>query len=300
MKNLTARYVEIKRFSVHDGPGIRTTLFLKGCPLSCVWCHNPETISAKPELGVHDSRCVRCGACAEVCSCHTVIDGVHRFDRASCTACGKCVGHCLYDALELFGREISVETAARLLREDRAFYAGGGGVTISGGEPLLQSEFCAVLFALLKQDGIHCAVDTCGNVSWAAFQRVLPLADLFLYDFKVADPEKHKVLTGSDNALILANLERLDRAGKPIEIRMIQLPGRNMSADDLEQAAAILARLRNLTAVRLLPCNRLAHSKYEAVGRPDTQPEIGPPGRAELETAAAILRRRGLPVLLPS
>lgn len=299
MKELTARYVEFKRFAVHDGPGIRTTLFLKGCPLACVWCHNPETISAKPELAIHDSRCVRCGECAAFCPCHSIVGGEHRFDRKNCTGCGKCVEHCLYDALELYGREISVEEAARILLEDRAFYAGGGGVTVSGGEPLLQSGFCAELFARLKRDGIHCAIDTCGHVEWEAFRRVLPVTDLFLYDFKAADPEKHRALTGQDNERILANLRRLDETGKPIEIRMIQVPGLNMERSDLEQAAAFLSRLRHLTAVRLLACHHLAHAKYEAVGRKDTQPRVEMPGHAELEFSAAILRRAGLNVLLP-
>ena len=178
-----ARYIDINRFAVHDGPGIRTTLFLKGCPLRCLWCHNPESRRPQPELAIHYPKCTLCGECAKVCACHKIVNGVHEFDRTACKACGKCEAACPSGALELFGRTMTADEAAEKLLEDRIFYRDGGGITLSGGEPLLQSSFCAELLRKMKAEGIHCAVDTCGSVPWSAFETVLPYTDLFLYDF---------------------------------------------------------------------------------------------------------------------
>ena len=210
---MNATLVDIKRFAVHDGPGIRTTLFLKGCPLRCLWCHNPESVRPEPELGLPTRRCTVCGRCASACpnGAHLFIGGTHRIDRIRCTACGKCVSACLNDALILYGRSISPQEAARAALEDRAFYRhSGGGVTVSGGEPLLQPEFCAELFQLLHREGVSCAVDTCGCVPWSAFETVLPVTDLFLYDLKEIDPETHRRATGVSNSRILENLRKLD------------------------------------------------------------------------------------------
>ena len=210
----SARYIDVKRFAVHDGPGIRTTLFLKGCSLRCIWCHNPESRLPQPELAIHYPKCTGCGECAKFCSCHKIVAGEHEFDRARCKACGNCEEVCPAGALELFGKSMTVDEAAEKLLEDRIFYADGGGITLSGGEPLLQSGFCAELLARMKSEKIHCAVDTCGNVPWSAFEAVLPYTDMFLYDFKCADPEKHRRLTGARNDLLLENLKKLDGAGR--------------------------------------------------------------------------------------
>ncbi len=294
---MTARYVDIKRFAVHDGPGIRTTLFLKGCALGCLWCHNPESISPRPELAIHFAKCRLCGDCAAACPNHAIADGRHLFNRQACSACGRCVDACLFRALELYGRRITVEEAAARLLEDRIFYHDTGGVTLSGGEPLLQAAFCAELLARLKAEGIHCAVDTCGHVSWEAFGRVLPLTDLFLYDFKVASTAKHKACTGQGNELILENLRRLDASGKLIEIRMIQVPGYNMEPADLHAAGEFLGALRNVTAVRLLAYHGLARSKYQTVGHTDTMPQVDSPSAEDLDRSAALLTPYGLRVI---
>ena len=289
--------VDLKRFAVHDGPGIRTTLFLKGCPLSCIWCHNPESIRREPELGLLHNKCVLCGECAKVCpeQCHSFAEGTHRIDRSKCIACGKCVSACLHDALILYGRRLSAEEAARLILEDRAFYeSSNGGATVSGGEPLLQSEFCAELFRLLKREGVHCAVDTCGNVPWSAFERVLPLTDLFLYDFKEIDSEKHRAFTGAPNGRILEHLKRLSGCGVPIEIRMPLVPEYNMSDSDLTGAGEFLSGLGNITAVRLLAYHSLARSKYDSVGHADTMPDVPAPSAEEMEYAERILSGFGL------
>ncbi len=267
-------FADIKPFAVHDGPGIRTTLFLKGCPLRCVWCHNPETIRREPELAFFPSKCRSCGKCAEVCSRHRFESGIHTVDRSTCTACGKCVKSCPADALRIYGERISVPEAFRLLTADRMFFeTSGGGSTLSGGEPLLQPEFCEELLRQLRSEGIHTAVDTCGCVPWRNIERVLPWTNLFLFDLKAVDPDVHRKCTGADNRMILENLRKLDAAQIPFEIRMPLMPGWNDAADDLRKAGEFLASLHSAPIpVRLLACHDLARSKYAAIGRPDTMP----------------------------
>jgi len=291
---------DIKRFAVHDGPGVRTTLFLKGCPLHCLWCHNPESIRPEPELGLRLHKCTLCGECAKICPCHKIGNGRHIFDRANCTACGKCVEACLFDALVLYGTRMTPAEAAEAVLEDRMFYElSGGGATVSGGEPLLQPGFCAELFAILKREKIHTAVDTCGDVPWSAFETVLPVTDLFLYDFKHPDAAKHRELTGHGNERIKENLLRLGTTGKPIEIRIPLIPGLNMDDDALNRSAEFLAGVKNLTGIRLLAYHSLARSKYETVGRPDTMPNAAPPTAEAMRHAADLFRKAGLRAILP-
>lgn len=291
---------DIKRFAVHDGPGVRTTLFLKGCPLHCLWCHNPESIRPEPELGLRLHKCTLCGECAKVCPCHRIENGRHLFDRTRCTACGKCVEACLFDALVLYGTQMTPAEAAEAVLEDRTFYElSGGGATVSGGEPLLQPEFCAELFTLLKREKIHTAADTCGDVPWSAFETVLPVTDLFLYDFKHPDAARHRELTGHGNERIKENLLRLGKSGKPVEIRIPLIPGLNMDDDTLNRSAEFLAGVKNLTGIRLLPYHSLARSKYNTIGRPDTMPNAAPPTTEAMRRAAEPFRRAGLRPLLP-
>jgi glycyl-radical enzyme activating protein len=295
----TAPLVEIKRFAVHDGPGIRSTVFLKGCSLHCRWCHNPESICAKPELALLKQHCTLCGECVKFCPCHSIVDGEHKIDRQCCTGCGKCLDVCLFGALEHYGAQLSAAAVAQELLEDRSFYDySGGGVTLSGGEPLLYPEFCAELLALLKKENIHTAIDTCGKVPWTSIKKVLPYSDLFLYDFKHASSEAHRQLTGSGNELLLENLRRLSQTGKPIEIRMIMIPTLNMSAPDLEAAAQILSALPHITQIKLLPYHSFAAAKYESVGHINTMPKILPPNQQEMQTAAQLLHQKSdLPVI---
>lgn len=289
---MPGRIANIIRFATQDGPGIRTTVFLKGCPLTCVWCHNPETISPAPELGYIARRCIGCGECARVCpqGAHTIADGHHSFDRDLCVACGACAEVCLGDALTLYGRKMSAAEVLATVLEDRTFYEqSGGGMTLSGGEPLLQADFCAELLAMARHEGLHTAVDTCGMVPWEAFEAVLPMTDLFLFDLKQMDGDLHRRYTGSDNAQILANLRRLSEAGAAIEIRIPLVPGINDDERFLRAAGELLRGLEGIRAVRLLPFNALSHSKYEAIGREDTMPDASPPSDEALARARAVL-----------
>ena len=294
---------DIKRFAVHDGPGIRTTLFLKGCSLACRWCHNPETISSRPEIGFVSRKCIGCEQCAAVCpeNAHVFRDGAHVFDRARCVACGQCVDACLPGALEYYGREVSVAEAAAAVLEDKTFYVhSGGGCTLSGGEPLLQAEFCAAVCKQLREASVHCAVDTSGAVPWENFETVLPQADLFLYDLKHIDDRQHRECTGSSNRLILENLRRLSSRDVPIEIRIPLIPGISGADSDLQAVGEFLRGVANITRVRLLPYNGLAHSKYEAAGRPDTMPDVPTPDADTMAHAAAVLRRLGFDAVTES
>ncbi|NLE68322.1 MAG: glycyl-radical enzyme activating protein [Lentisphaerae bacterium] len=291
--HLTAPWVDIKRFAVHDGPGIRTTLFLQGCTLRCPWCHNPETYEAKPRLAYAAHRCLHCGECVAACprGCHTMVDGRHAFDRTRCAGCGQCVEPCLGSALRLYGRSITVAEAVAWLLEDRAFYtASGGGVTLSGGEPLVHADFCRAVLARIRAEGIDTAVDTCGHVPRHAVERVLPCADRFLYDLKAADSGLHSRLTGVDNQRILENLLFIAAAGKPVEVRMILVPDRNMAEADIRKAGELLRGVRTLTGVKLLAYHALARSKFAALGLPDTMPDVPSPDATALRRVADQLR----------
>lgn len=289
---------EIQHASVHDGPGLRSVVFLKGCQMRCFWCHNPETISASPQLFFDESKCMGCGRCLGGCEAHKLSNGRHRIERAFCTSCFRCVETCFTGALSVCGRVVSVDEVMRDLAEDIPFYGeSGGGVTVSGGEPLLQPEFCAELFQLLHREGVSCAVDTCGCVPWSAFETVLPVTDLFLYDLKEIDPETHRRATGVSNSRILENLRKLDATGKLIEIRMPIIPGINNSDAAITGAGRFLAGLAHLSGIRLLPYHSLAHDRYRAVDHPDTLPDVPSPAPAEMEHIAGILKSFHLNVI---
>ena len=298
---MNGRLVEIKRFAVHDGPGIRTTLFLKGCSLACRWCHNPESISAAAEIGLLGRKCIGCRRCAAVCpvEAHVFRDGVHVLDRGRCVACGRCAEACLPGALEYYGREIGVEDAVAAVLDGKTFYAlSGGGCTFSGGEPLLQAEFCADVCERLRDAGVHCAVDTAGAVPWERVETVLPHTDLFLYDLKHMDDRVHRECTGVSNRAVLENLRRLSSLGASIEVRMPLIPGINDAEPDLRAVAELFRQLTTPTTLRLLPYHALARSKYEMIGRPDTMPDVPPPEAVAMARVAAALRRFGVDTVL--
>ncbi len=291
---------DIERFAIHDGPGIRTTLFLKGCPLACWWCHNPESLSPRRELVFFESKCIGCGTCFEVCPVRAherLPAGGRVYHGEKCAHCGRCVDACAAEALVMEGREIGVEEAVEELARDAPFFASsGGGITLSGGEPMRQPAFCAAVLRACREKGIHTALDTSGFAPWSEYERVLPFVSLVLYDVKLANPEEHRKYTGVDNALILENLANIDASGTPIEVRIPMIPGVNDGAANLDASAAILGRLRNLTGVVLLPYHRFGEAKYARLGRTYRLPDAAPPTAESIDAARARLASAGLPV----
>ncbi len=276
---------DIKRFAVHDGDGIRTTVFFKGCSLKCVWCHNPEGIGFKPQLGYYQEKCIGCGECIDVCptGAHQIKDGCHIFVREKCIVCGKCVDKCLGNALMLYGREVTVEELLPKLLEDKDFYeTSGGGVTLSGGECLCQADFCAELLKKLKEHGINTAVDTCGFVSKDSVDKVIPYTDTFLYDIKAFDEDVHIKCTGYSNKQILENIKYIDSLGKKIEVRIPYVPEYN--SDQIDKIRDFLKDIKNLVSVKVLLYHNFAGSKYTALGMENTLPPVLPTTE-ETETA---------------
>jgi pyruvate formate lyase activating enzyme len=290
---------DVERFAIHDGPGIRTTLFLKGCHLACWWCHNPESIAARPQLAFFPEKCIGCGRCFEVCphGVHEKLpDGTHVLHREGCDACGLCTKSCYAEALVIEGREMTVTQAMEELRKDAPYYATShGGVTLSGGEPMRQVDFTAAVLAASRAEGFHTALDTSGQAPWSDYERVLPHVSLVLYDFKLADAEAHRRYTGVSNELILENLARIDATGIPIEIRIPVIPGINDAREAMEDSARVLGSLRHLSAVALLPYHGLGETKYPRVGRSYRLDGLASPTRERMAEIASWFSARGLP-----
>lgn len=291
---------DVKRFALHDGPGIRTTAFLKGCPLSCLWCHNPESQSMEPELVFRRERCVGCGACVSACAAGAISmrDGTAFTDRGACTACGECVDSCPGCARAIAGE---AWTVARLLDEverDVLFYdESGGGVTLSGGEPLAQVSFAASLLAECRDRRIHTTVDTCGHGNWEDLERVAGMTDLFLYDVKHTDDDRHRELTGVSNRQILENLRRLDNEGQALWIRYPVIPDLNDADEDIAALGGFVSHLKAVEAIHLLPFHRGGEKKLEQLGRSSRPLSTERDPRAAADAAAQILRAVvGVPV----
>lgn len=260
---------DIQKFSIHDGPGIRTNVFVKGCPLRCIWCHNPESWNTSPEMLFSAEKCTACGMCARICSngCHEFADGGHGFLRENCVACGKCVEHCRGDALELCGKVCTAEECLEIVMMDKVFYDNsGGGMTVSGGEPMMHFDFTQELLRLAKEEGLHNCIETCGFAPWNCFEQLLPFVDIFLYDIKAVKSEKHREYTGQDNALILENLRRLDQAGAKVYLRCPLVPGLNDGGDDLLAIANLANSLENVEEIDIEPYHPLGVSKAARLG----------------------------------
>jgi formate C-acetyltransferase len=290
---------DIQRFSLHDGPGIRTTVFLKGCPLNCRWCQNPEGIRGERQLEYTESACVGCGACVRACprGVHRFENGAHRMDRAACVLCGRCVAACAPRALEIAGQEMDVGSVFVVAAEDKPYYeSSAGGVTLSGGEPLAQPDFCVALLERLKAAGIHTALDTSLLGPAGALDKVLPLTDLFLADVKHVDAAAHRAGTGVDCSAILENLRRIRAAGKRIIVRVPVIPGFNDSDGAMTAIAEFLAGIGGIEAVELLPYHKLGEAKAARLGMPVPMADAAqlPPARAR-ELAAAF-ERKGIPL----
>lgn len=265
---MTGLILELQRFSVNDGPGIRTTVFLKGCPLRCLWCHNPESMSPVPEISYNAEKCRACGNCArEQPHCHRMEAGRHVFDRAACDADAP-LPFCPGGALVRLGRWRESRDILEEVLKDKAFYeASGGGLTLSGGEPMLQFEFTLELLRAAKAQGLHCCLDTSGFADFEKYAQVLPFVDLFLYDIKETDPERHRAYTGVSNARILENLRLLDARGAKTILRCPIIPTLNERSDHFAGIASIANSLKNVVQIDLMPFHPWGRSKAHYVGR---------------------------------
>lgn len=286
----------VMRFSVHDGPGIRTTVFLKGCPLRCAWCHNPEGQSFEPGVMLFAERCRHCGDCVPVCPNHGIADpagGLHVPDK--CDACGTCVEACLAGARELVGRHVTVSELVEEIEKDVVFFEeSGGGVTLSGGEPAAQPQFAEAFLATCRARGIHTILDTCGLASTEVFARVAAQADLVFYDLKLMGGEAHRRFTGAANDAILRNLATLAATAKPVVVRFPLVPGVNDGEEELAAMAGFLSRI-GLQNVDVLPWHSIGAEKYRRLGL-ESPTEFGEPPAERVGEAAAALRRGGLRV----
>ena len=249
-----------------------TIVMFKGCPMRCIWCDRPEGMTATPQLAYHRYKCTDCGKCAEICACHGVLDGKHVFDRTGCTSCGKCADFCSDGALALCGRDVTVdELVPELLADKDQYEISGGGVTLSGGECLMQPEFCAELLRALKENGINTAVSTCGNVPYKSLDAVIPYTDTFIYDIKAVNDNVHIRLTGQSNRQILENLLYLNSSGARIELTIPFIPDHNIS--EMAAIADFIEPMCGITKVHVVPyCNGSAE-RYESLGMADTMHE---------------------------
>lgn len=293
------RIFDIQRFSIHDGPGIRTTVFIKGCPLRCLWCSNPESISPEPQLSYTEQRCIGCGACFPVCKPGALkpdAGGKAALEWARCDQGLGCVPTCDPKALETVGREVTTEEVMEIVLRDKDYYAAsGGGITLSGGDPLFNPDLCHALLCEARARGIHTCVETSGYGEWEAIARLTPVVDLWLFDYKETDPKRHYEFTGVSNTLILGNLRKLHAAGAKILLRCPMIPDHNARDDHLDGIAALAAELPRLVGVELLPYFDLWRGKLKRFGLTSRLPDsVKPPDRQTAYSWNAYLRRRGV------
>ncbi|MFX1552967.1 MAG: glycyl-radical enzyme activating protein [Promethearchaeota archaeon] len=293
----------IQRYSIHDGPGIRTTVFMKGCPLSCFWCQNPESQALKPQIFFNSERCTGCGTCIQVCpeGAIEIYEGRSRTKRELCRGHGKCAEVCPNETRNLMGRYVTAGEVFQEVNSDAIFYQrSGGGVTLSGGDPLAQPEFTISVLKLCKDAGIHTAIDTCGYTKWETLSRVMDWVDLVLYDFKNMDPVEHKRCTGVSNELILENVVRIyHERSIPILARIPIVPGYNDSVENIEATAKfIVNELGVSTKVHLLPYHRLGEAKYERLEKTGNLVSIEPPSEGHMSELQKIVESFGLTVTI--
>lgn len=292
------RITNIQKYSIHDGNGIRTTVFFKGCPLSCEWCHNPETQNYEQDLQYDREKCTGCGACAEACphSAITIKDGKAETDRNICDLCGTCTDHCLQGLREIVGQEYTVDELVKLVEKDEMFYEeSGGGVTLSGGEVMtMDMDYITELVKKLHHDGISVIIDTCGQAPYENFERILPYVDVFLYDIKIMDNEKHKKYIGADNTLIYDNLKHLSRDGAKIYIRIPTIKEVNGNERDMQQAIDFL-RENDIHPLRvnLLPYHNTGSSKYPKLSRKYLGENLHAPSKEEMQSFVNMFTEAG-------
>ncbi|OFW58680.1 MAG: hypothetical protein A2133_08165 [Actinobacteria bacterium RBG_16_64_13] len=287
----------IQRYSIDDGPGIRTTVFFKGCPLSCVWCSNPESQNLAPELMHRDSLCKRCFRCVEACPAGAITvgsDGIV-IDRDLCDACGECVSTCTHDAMRITGKEMSVDEVFDVVRRDADYYRdSGGGVTLSGGEVLFQPEFALALLKRFREAGFDTCVDSSGQGDTEGLRRLIPYVDLFYFDIKHLDPKVHRAETGRTNENILRNFAEVAVSGVPLAVRVPVVPGFNDSVDAIADIAELVAVHAPRATVHLLPYHRYGQQKYAMLGLDYELAAAETPSEEFLKAARAIMESRGL------
>lgn len=289
----------IEHFAIHDGPGIRTTVFLKGCPLACAWCHNPEGLSGKRQVIRYHEKCIGCGECAENCPQGALKISSNRiaFDAKKCICCGKCANLCCANAIEMVGETMFSKEVADITLKDVTFYdESGGGVTFSGGEPLVQWEFVRECSTLLKEKGIHIAVETSGSVPKEIIKQIAPHIDLFLYDLKHIDSAEHKKYCGRGNEQILDNLQALSRMGKEIVIRMVVIPGVNDDPVYIEKTCDFLEQINGVRSISLLPLHKSATQKYKRLDKTFLVSDFNVPSDEKMESVSKIFKDRGFSV----
>ncbi|MCK5804736.1 MAG: glycyl-radical enzyme activating protein [Lentisphaeria bacterium] len=267
---MTGMIFDIQKFSIHDGPGIRTTVFLKGCPLSCKWCHNPESsVSAQPQLSFTPSRCIGCGACFQACvnDAHQMAGQDHTLLRDVCVVCGACAETCYADALEIVGHEATVDEVIEEVLKDKPFYeTSGGGMTLSGGEPLAQIDFTEALLVRAKSEGLHCCIETSSFAPFAHMERLLPHIDIWLCDLKAMNSRLHEEATGVPNEQILENVRKLHAAGADMFLRLPIIPGYNDTEEHFAAVAEFAAALPNIQGLEIMPYHRLGEGKLDRLG----------------------------------
>jgi len=278
----------VQRFSVHDGPGIRTTIFFKGCPLNCLWCDNPEGQKAAPEIVFWEERCIHCETCIGVCP-YNAIKTIGRRPKMivkdRCTVCGRCLDTCYSRALEQIGRYVTVDEVLEEIERDRIFFeAGGGGVTASGGEPTVQPEFLSELFRRCKERQIHTALETCGYTEWGILEKILRYTDLVLYDIKDMDPVEHKKFVGVQNDLILENAKKISSQLVPMVVRIPIIPRCNDREDNIEATSRFISELRGVREVNLLPYHRFGEAKYKRLRLKYRLKGLKPPREEHLQS----------------
>jgi pyruvate formate lyase activating enzyme len=292
---------DLKKYAIHDGPGIRTTVFFKGCPLACQWCHNPEGLTAAIQRIYRVERCIGCGQCIQLCpqkALQRTAEGVI-VDSAKCDLCRICADQCPSEAVAFVGRKVSAADIAGLIEKDVAFYdQSEGGVTFSGGEPLMQPGFLLELLDVCGDLDLHRTVDTTGYADPELLMKVAQKTDLFLYDLKIMDAEKHRTYTGVSNERILANLKRLAQSGARIQLRMPVILGINSDAENIAQTADFVHSLRGVEHISLLPFHDSARSKYRRLGMHWVSAQIPPPSAELLQRIAARLEKFGLKVTI--
>lgn len=294
---------DTQRFTVHDGPGIRTAVFMKGCPLRCPWCQNPESVRRAPQITYFPNLCVGCGNCVKACPQKAIRPTaeklIEKINLTLCSHCGACAKTCCSGALQMIGRTVTVEEVYNLIIRDNLFYQNsGGGVTFTGGEPTYQPEFFTAMAKYFKKQGLHLVIETCGLFDWDTVAEGLLLIDHFYMDIKHVDNEKHLAVTGAGNLTILENIKRADQLQKPIRIRVPLIPGFNDSPEDFSLTIRFAAGLKNLDKVQLLPYHKFGLAKYDRIGWGYSLKELEPPSQSTVDQLLALAASQKVPCTL--